>query len=311
MTGPSGPGDLTQEFPAVDAGPDVVGPSTPAAPAAATVPDAGSFDVNAPDADGDTRDGDHTGEGPAAPVHATRRSRRLADELSRRAGMGGRGDGDEPGAGPRRPIPWGWIAVGVIALVLVVNGLVAAGRTTDSPEPSAAAPAAPATSTTPAAVTPEPTTSATPTSPSATTPSRLPERIILPRVTPSTATATTTGPSATATREPALTCRAGSRLDDMWPDGYNATITVTNTGDRAVDGWTLAFALPRGQRVVHAWNATVTSSHGSARATNADNNAHVAPGASVSFGIQVGTGHAMPGGRGGPSAFTLNGVTCS
>lgn len=294
-TGPSGSGDLTQEVPAVDAG-----PSTPAAPAAAA----------APAADGNARDGDHTGEGPAAPVHATRRSRRLADELSRRAGRGGRGGEGDPGAGSRRPIPWGWIAVGVIALVLVGNGLVAAGRKTDSPERSAAAPTAPATSTTPVAGTPVPTTSATPTSPSATTPSRLPERIILPRVTPSTtaATATATRPSATATREPALTCRADSHLDDMWFNGYNATITVTNTRDRAVNGWTLAFTLPRGQRVEHSWNATVTSSHGSARATNVDDNAYVAPGDSFSFGIQVSTGGAMPG---GPSGFILNGVACS
>ncbi len=55
--------------------------------------------------------------------------------------------------------------------------------------------------------------------------------------------------------DPAPTCRV-SYAASVWQGGFTANVTVTNTGSAPVDGWQLAFTLPSGQQITHAWNAT-------------------------------------------------------
>ncbi|QUF04635.1 PHB depolymerase family esterase [Actinosynnema pretiosum subsp. pretiosum] len=122
-----------------------------------------------------------------------------------------------------------------------------------------------------------------------------------PGQNPTTTTTTTTTPP-----NPSGACRVGYSVN-AWNTGLTASITITNTGSGAVDGWTLAFTLPSGQRVTSGWNATFTSSGSAVTATNASYNGALAPGASTTLGLQA----THTGDSGKPNAFTLNGAACT
>ncbi|MFK3735371.1 cellulase family glycosylhydrolase [Streptomyces sp. NPDC088090] len=99
-------------------------------------------------------------------------------------------------------------------------------------------------------------------------------------------------------------CSIAYRLDD-WGTGFNADITVRNTGEQPLKGWKLDFALPEGATVNSAWNASVTQDGRQVRATSESWTASVPAGGAVSFGVNV-TG---PGAV--PPSFSLDGVSCA
>ena len=102
------------------------------------------------------------------------------------------------------------------------------------------------------------------------------------------------------------TCKVAVTAN-AWDTGLTASVTVTNTGTTAVDGWKLGFTLPSGQTVTSGWGATVVPASGAVTATNDTYNAAVAPGASVGFGYQA----SHTGNSAAPSGFTLNGTACT
>ncbi|MEV4338639.1 cellulose binding domain-containing protein [Streptomyces sp. NPDC049590] len=93
----------------------------------------------------------------------------------------------------------------------------------------------------------------------------------------------------------------------VWPGGFTADVTVTNTATTPVDGWRLAFTLPSGQSVTSAWNAGISPSSGAVTATNLAHNGQIAAGGKVTFGFQ-GT---YSGTFAKPTAFSLNGTACT
>ncbi|WP_306325190.1 GH12 family glycosyl hydrolase domain-containing protein [Streptomyces venezuelae] len=105
---------------------------------------------------------------------------------------------------------------------------------------------------------------------------------------------------------PATACRV-TYAPSVWTGGFTAEVTVANTGSTPVDNWTLSFALPSGQRITQAWNATVPTASGTVTATGLAHNARIAAGASATFGFQ-GT---YSGGFAAPSGFSLNGTACA
>ncbi|MFG3100764.1 cellulose binding domain-containing protein [Streptomyces sp. NPDC048182] len=92
---------------------------------------------------------------------------------------------------------------------------------------------------------------------------------------------------------------------NVWPGGFTANVSLTNNGSSAVDAWRLGFALPTGQQVTQAWNATVTPSSGNVTATGVSHNARLEPGATATFGFQGTYGGTFAK----PSAFRLNDAT--
>ncbi|MFI5933181.1 PHB depolymerase family esterase [Actinoplanes sp. NPDC051494] len=139
----------------------------------------------------------------------------------------------------------------------------------------------------------------TPTTPPPTTPP--------PTTPPPTTPPPTTPPPTTPPPDPGTaTCKVGDTVN-AWNTGLTSSITITNTGSTPISGWTLAFTLPQGQTITSGWNASYTPSAGAVKATNATYNAQLAPGASTGIGFQAThTGNTAP-----PSAFTLNGATCT
>ncbi|MEV6880027.1 PHB depolymerase family esterase [Amycolatopsis sp. NPDC051128] len=94
---------------------------------------------------------------------------------------------------------------------------------------------------------------------------------------------------------------------NAWNGGLTESITLTNTGTTAINGWSLVFGLPGGQSITSGWNATYSPFSGQVTARNVTHNATIAPGASVAIGFQA----THTGDAGGPASFTLNGMSCS
>lgn len=93
-----------------------------------------------------------------------------------------------------------------------------------------------------------------------------------------------------------------------WGGGFTATVTVTNRGATAVNGWTLKFTFPGTQKVtMPGWSATWTQTGANVTATNLDWNKTLSPGQS----IQLGFNGTYTGANPRPTAFTLNGTACS
>lgn len=103
-------------------------------------------------------------------------------------------------------------------------------------------------------------------------------------------------------------CAVHYTTTSTWPGGFGASITVTDTGTAAIDGWTLKFSFPAGESVQSGWNGTFSQTGQDVTVTNASwNGAIPGGGGSVSIGFNgTDTGQATA-----PSAFTLNGGACS
>ncbi|MFC8099961.1 PQQ-dependent sugar dehydrogenase [Streptomyces sp. NPDC057363] len=102
------------------------------------------------------------------------------------------------------------------------------------------------------------------------------------------------------------TCRV-DRTVTSWGTGSTVDLTITNTGDAPVNGWTLEFTLAPGQTVVSDWNTDLTQLSNTVEARGATHNATIAPGASVTMGYLIShSGDASP-----PPRFMLNQDACA
>jgi endoglucanase len=108
--------------------------------------------------------------------------------------------------------------------------------------------------------------------------------------------------SATAATGCAVTYTTSS-----WTGGLSSNITIKNLGD-AVSGWTLGFSFPSaGQKIGQGWSATFTQNGTAVTAQNLSYNGSLATGASTGIGFNGTWTDSNPV----PTAFTLNGVTCT
>jgi endoglucanase len=108
--------------------------------------------------------------------------------------------------------------------------------------------------------------------------------------------------SATAATGCAVTYTTSS-----WTGGFTSNITIKNLGD-AVSGWTLGFSFPSaGQRIGQGWSATWVQSGTAVTAQNVSYNGALATGGTAGIGFNGTWTDSNPT----PTAFTLNGVTCT
>ncbi|MFF8386043.1 cellulase family glycosylhydrolase [Streptomyces kanasensis] len=101
-------------------------------------------------------------------------------------------------------------------------------------------------------------------------------------------------------------CAVTYRVQE-WNGGFNADVTVRNTGAAAVSDWRLDFAFPGDQRVHSAWNAKVVQQGSQVRATPEPWTRTIPAGGSVSFGLSA----SFTGTNGTPTAFSLDGAPCT
>ncbi|WP_306746361.1 rhamnogalacturonan lyase family protein [Saccharothrix yanglingensis] len=102
-------------------------------------------------------------------------------------------------------------------------------------------------------------------------------------------------------------CKVDYTVQNKWPGGFTAAVTVTNLGD-PVDGWRLTWAFPGTERYGQGWNAEFAASGASVTASNVDFNRQVPTGGTVTFGFN---GTTSGSDVGTPSSFALNGTTCT
>jgi len=80
-------------------------------------------------------------------------------------------------------------------------------------------------------------------------------------------------------------CRATYEVTGSWPGGFQAGVTVTNTGTATKDGWTVRWSFPNGQTVSQLWNGVATQTGADVTVTNAAYNGTLTAGQSATFGF--------------------------
>ncbi|MDX8142545.1 cellulose binding domain-containing protein [Lentzea sp. BCCO 10_0061] len=114
-------------------------------------------------------------------------------------------------------------------------------------------------------------------------------------------------PRTTTPPPPAKACAIAYRVTGQWQGGFQASVTVRNTGTAAVNGWTLLWVFANGDGIRDMWNATGRQYGPIVSATNANYNQQIAAGASV----QIGFNGSSRGTHTPPTTFSFNGLKCS
>ncbi|KAA2252241.1 cellulose 1,4-beta-cellobiosidase [Solihabitans fulvus] len=104
----------------------------------------------------------------------------------------------------------------------------------------------------------------------------------------------------------ALSCSVDYALTNQWDTGFGANVTIKNVGSAAINGWTLAWTFPDGQRITQLWNGVPTQNGAAVSVRNADWNANIPAAGSVQFGFNGSKGSANRA----PTDFAVNGTTC-
>jgi endoglucanase len=115
-----------------------------------------------------------------------------------------------------------------------------------------------------------------------------------------------TGPSG-GSPPAALSCSVAYTLSNSWAGGFQASVTIGDTGTGAINGWTLAWTFPGDQKINNMWGATYTQTGEAVSATAQSYDADIAAGSSTNFGF-TGT---FTSNDTNPTAFTVNGTACS
>ena len=94
---------------------------------------------------------------------------------------------------------------------------------------------------------------------------------------------------------------------NSWNTGFTSSVRVTNTGTSALSSWTLGFSFANGQKVTQGWSAEWSQSGTAVTAKNAPWNGNLAVGQTADIGFNG----SHTGTNNNPTAFTLNGATCT
>jgi hypothetical protein len=100
-------------------------------------------------------------------------------------------------------------------------------------------------------------------------------------------------------------CKVDYSAND-WGSGFTANLTLTNLGP-AVNGWTLKYSYAGNQQLTQGWSGNWTQSGMDVTVTNLSWNGTLATNATLSLGA----GFTYSGTNTAPSAFALNGTTCT
>jgi len=113
-------------------------------------------------------------------------------------------------------------------------------------------------------------------------------------------------PTHEPTQNPSGSCQV-TYQGNGWNTGVSANVRVKNTGSTALNGWTLEFTFPSGQHLDQGWSAEWSQSGAKVTAKNAAWNGSIAPGGTVDIGFNA----SHNGTNTAPTAFTLNGASCT
>jgi len=101
-------------------------------------------------------------------------------------------------------------------------------------------------------------------------------------------------------------CHVTYSIQSQWQTGFVVSITVTNLGS-PMTSWSLGYSYSGNQQLGNGWNGTWSQSGQNVTVTNANFNGSVATNGTVNFGAQF----SYSGTNTNPTAFTVNGTTCT
>ena len=90
-------------------------------------------------------------------------------------------------------------------------------------------------------------------------------------------------------------CNATYSLVGSWEGGYQASVTVADSGSSPLNGWTVELTLANGQSISNLWSGVNSGTSGAITVKNTPYNGTVAAGRSATFGFTAnGNGSAAP-----------------
>jgi endoglucanase len=104
-----------------------------------------------------------------------------------------------------------------------------------------------------------------------------------------------------------LSCSAAYSLVNSWTGGFQAQVTLTNTGSAAISSWALSWTFPGDQQISSLWNASYVQSGEKVTATAEAYNSTIAPSGSVTVGF-TGT---YTSSDAAPVGFAVHGTACA
>jgi len=104
-------------------------------------------------------------------------------------------------------------------------------------------------------------------------------------------------------------CHIAYLITNQWPGGFQAAITINNTGTTGITNWTLTWTFANAQTITQLWNGTETQSGANVTVTNLSYNGTIAAGGNYNgmgfTGTWNNTTNAVP------ASFAVNGTTCN
>lgn len=114
---------------------------------------------------------------------------------------------------------------------------------------------------------------------------------------------TSAAPSGSATG-----CRVNYSISNQWPGGFQAELTVENTGSTLLSSWTLTWNFANGQTVSNRWNGSETQSGSTVMVKNLSYDGSIPAGGNYN-GVGF-TGTWNNSANAAPTSFAINGVAC-
>jgi endo-1,4-beta-xylanase len=111
---------------------------------------------------------------------------------------------------------------------------------------------------------------------------------------PPTSAPPTSAPPSTPAGGPG-SCKATYSVVNSWNGGYQASVTVADSGSSAISGWTVGMTLASGQGISSLWNGVNSGTSGAITVHNASYNGAISAGGSTTFGFTAnGNGATAP-----------------
>src|SRR5580700_7809679 len=104
----------------------------------------------------------------------------------------------------------------------------------------------------------------------------------------------------------AAACQVQYTVQNQWSTGFSLAVAVTNEGS-PVTSWTLGYSYAGNQQLTEGWDGTWSQSGKNVTLTSASWNGSLGTGGRTSAGANF----SYSGTNAAPTAFTLNGTTCS
>src|ERR1700739_316744 len=103
-------------------------------------------------------------------------------------------------------------------------------------------------------------------------------------------------------------CHVNYTISNQWPGGFQAALTIENTGSTPLSNWALTWNFANGQTVSNLWNGSETQSGSTVMVRNEGYNGNIPAGGSYT-GVGF-TGTWNNAANAVPTSFALNGVAC-